>query len=90
MLEIVGSDTNLVSETADGEYTRMILKAEMENDELYNKNGKQTHSKTGHFDPPLSIDKAAAALKDIKLILKPPQDIGAGYKDPELDFLFHS
>ncbi|KAG6871726.1 hypothetical protein C0995_000699 [Termitomyces sp. Mi166 len=34
------------------------------------------------------LDKMHKALKDIKLLIKPPQDAGAGYKDLHLNLLF--
>ncbi|KDQ12006.1 hypothetical protein BOTBODRAFT_428962, partial [Botryobasidium botryosum FD-172 SS1] len=39
--------------------------------------------------PAPTIDAAAQALVDIKHVLKPPQDSGPGYKDPELDLLLY-
>jgi hypothetical protein len=34
-----------------------------------------------------SIDAARSALEAIKLVLKPHRDMGAGYKDPQIDLL---
>ena len=45
---------------------------------------------TGQYLPPPTIEEAAAALKDIELMLKPPQDLGKGYKDPKLNLLLCS
>ena len=41
----------------------------------------------GPFEPPPTIDVARLALADIKLVLKPNRDTGAGYKDPGIDLL---
>ena len=41
----------------------------------------------GNFLPPPSIESAKSALADIKNLLKPPRDTGAGYKDPNLDLV---
>jgi hypothetical protein len=38
----------------------------------------------------LTIDEVALALEDLKKISHPPQHIGRGYKDPELDVLFRN
>jgi len=43
----------------------------------------------GQYLPPPTIEEAAA-LKDIKLMLRPLQDSGKGYKDPKLDSLLQS
>ena len=39
----------------------------------------------GQYLPPLTIEEAIAALKDIKLMLRPPWDSGKWYKDPKPD-----
>jgi hypothetical protein len=44
----------------------------------------------GQYSPPPTVNEAAAALKDIKLMLKPPRASGIGYKDPRLDSLLRS
>jgi hypothetical protein len=44
----------------------------------------------GQYSPPPTIDEAAIALKDIRLMLNPPQASGIGYKDPKLDSLLQS
>ena len=41
----------------------------------------------GLFEPPPTIDVAKLALADIKRVLKPHRDTGAGYKDPKIDLL---
>jgi hypothetical protein len=44
----------------------------------------------GQYSPPPTIDEAAIALKDIRLMLNPPRASGIGYKDPKLDSLLQS
>jgi hypothetical protein len=41
----------------------------------------------GIFEPPPSVEDALAALKAIKLILKPRRECGIGSKDPQIDLL---
>lgn len=41
----------------------------------------------GSFLPPPSTKNAKSVLADIKILLKPPQDSGAGYKDQKLDLV---
>jgi hypothetical protein len=36
------------------------------------------------------VAEATSALVDLKLILRPPQNSGGGYKDPKLDLLLQS
>lgn len=44
----------------------------------------------GQYSPPPTIDEATAALKDIRLMLRPLRASGIGYKDPKLDSLLRS
>jgi hypothetical protein len=44
----------------------------------------------GQYLPPLTVEEAAAALKDLKLILNPPRDSGIGYKDTQLNLLYRA
>lgn len=43
-----------------------------------------TTTRSGTYIPAPTIEVATQALADIKLILRPPRDSGAGYKDPKL------